>query len=211
MLSLRDLQANVRRAIVCGDVGAIAPLLVGGGDSRTRLAIHRRHYRASLVNALLEKFPATVWLTGSAFPTEAARQFVAAHPPDHPCIAEYGKEFPAFLAALPTAAHLPYLRDFAELERRVGEQRTGDDRRGGRTEPTADWNVRRRVDPHAGGGNAAGGARGAESPREEVLVRPHPDRAQRPSPPNRDRGTLDGRRGDEPAIDGDAHAVEPRT
>jgi hypothetical protein len=121
MLSLRELQANVRRAVVSGDDGAIAPLLVGGGDSRARLAIHHRHYQASLVNVLLEKFPATVWLTGSGFLAEAARQFVAAHPPDRPCMAEYGEEFPAFLAALPSAARLPYLRDFAELERRVGQ------------------------------------------------------------------------------------------
>ena len=111
----------MRRAVVSGDDGTIAPLLVGGGDSRRRLSVHHRHYQASLVNALLEKFPATLWLTGSAFLTEAAHQFVAAHPPDRPCIAEYGEEFPEFLAALPRAAHLPYLRDFAELERRFGQ------------------------------------------------------------------------------------------
>jgi hypothetical protein len=121
MLSLRELQADVRRAVISGDDATVAPLLVGGGDSRRRLAIHHRHYQASLVNALLEKFPATVWLTGSAFLAEAARQFVTAHPPDRPCIAEYGEEFPAFLAMLPSAAHLPYLRDFAELERRLGQ------------------------------------------------------------------------------------------
>ena len=121
MLSLRELQAIVRRAVVSGDDAAIASLLVGGGDSRRRLAIHHRHYQASLVNALLEKFPATVRLTGSAFLAEAARRFVAAHPPDRPCIAEYGEKFPAFLAAFPNAAHLPYLRDFAELEHRFGQ------------------------------------------------------------------------------------------
>ena len=121
MLSLRELQGDMRRAVVSGDEATVAPLLVGGGDSRRRLAIHHRHYQASLVNALLEKFPATVWLTGSAFLADAARQFVAAHPPDRPCITEYGEEFPAFLAALPSAAHLPYLRDFAELERRFGQ------------------------------------------------------------------------------------------
>ena len=121
MLSLHELQAGVRRAVVSGDDATVAPLLVGGGESRRRLSIHHRHYHASLVDVLLEKFPATVWLTGSAFLAEAARQFVAAHPPDRPCMAEYGEKFPEFLAALPDAAHLPYLRDFAELERRFGQ------------------------------------------------------------------------------------------
>lgn len=111
----------MRRAVVSGDVAAVVPLLVGGATSRTRLAIHHRHYQTSLVRALTDRFPATVWLTGSAFLADAARQFVSAHPPDRPCIAEYGDEFPAFLSGLAAASELPYLRDFAELERRFGQ------------------------------------------------------------------------------------------
>jgi hypothetical protein len=111
----------MRRAILTGEDAAIEPLLVGGANPRSRLAIHRRHYEASLATALIEKFPATLWLTGSAFMTRAARQFVVACPPIRPCAAEYGDEFPAFLAALPGAAHLPYLRDFTELERRFAQ------------------------------------------------------------------------------------------
>lgn len=37
-------------------------------------------------------------------------------PPTRPCIAEYGEDFPTFLAAERGAAALPYLRSFAELE-----------------------------------------------------------------------------------------------
>jgi hypothetical protein len=118
MSSLREAQAAVRHALIGSDTSAIAPLLVGW--TATRFAVHLRHYQASLVRALLQRSPATVWLTGSAFVEGAARRFVSAHPPDRPCLAEYGDEFPAFVAALPEASALPYLRDFAELERRFG-------------------------------------------------------------------------------------------
>ncbi len=116
MLPLAELQHRVRQAVVAGDDRAIAPLLVGGGDGRTRLGIHRRHYHASLATALIERFPATSWLAGSALVTDAARAFVGAHPPSRPCLAEYGEEFPAFLAACSAASGPPYLRAFAELE-----------------------------------------------------------------------------------------------
>src|SRR5262245_54741193 len=101
MVSLSDLQQRVRDAVIADNVAqarSIAPLLVGGRDPSTRLAIHRRHYQASLVTALLEKFPAVTWLVGATFMQEAARAFVRRHPPAAPCIAEYGADFPDFLA-----------------------------------------------------------------------------------------------------------------
>jgi hypothetical protein len=116
VLRLADLQGRVRQAVVRGDASAIAPLLIGGRDPRRRLAVHSRHYHASLATALLDRFPAASWLAGSALVTAAARAFVAAHPPSRPCLAEYGEAFPAFLAAQPGASGLPYLRVFAELE-----------------------------------------------------------------------------------------------
>jgi hypothetical protein len=118
--SLTDLQGSIRQAVVLGATEAVAPLLVGGRDARRRLAIHQRHYETSLVTALLNRFPATIWLVGSTFVTAAARQFVRRRPPSRPCIAEYGADFPAFLSAEPGAAELPYLRPFAELEWHMG-------------------------------------------------------------------------------------------
>lgn len=95
-------------------------VLVGGRDARKRLAIHQRHYQTSLITALLDRFPATVWLLGSTFVTEAARRFVRVRPPCKPCIIEYGDDFPAFLSGLPGAADFPYVRPFAELEWHLG-------------------------------------------------------------------------------------------
>jgi hypothetical protein len=120
MYALTDIQSHICQALLTGDAPALGPLLVGGRDGRKRLAIHQRHYATSLMTALLERFPATVWLVGSAFVTEAARQFVRDHPPTRPCIAEYGEALPAVLAEQPGSRDVPYLRQFAELEWHVG-------------------------------------------------------------------------------------------
>jgi hypothetical protein len=116
--SLVEFQRDVRCAVIGG--GVATPGLVGGTDPSRRLAIHRRHYEASLTRALTEKFPATVWLVGSDFVGEAARRFVRRHPPAMPCITEYGEMFPAFLAAQPGAERVPWLRWISELEWHLG-------------------------------------------------------------------------------------------
>jgi hypothetical protein len=95
-------------------------MLSGGVRPEYRLAIHQRHYVASLTRALLERFPATVWLVGSELVTDAATSFVREQPPTKPCIAEYGDSFPQHLGAHPAAASLPYLSQFAELEWHLG-------------------------------------------------------------------------------------------
>jgi hypothetical protein len=120
MHTLADIQAGIRDAVVNGDGAAVMPLLVGGTRPEHRLAIHRRHYVASLTRALLERFPATVWLVGSELATQAATSFIREHPPSRPCIAEYGDAFPRYLGEHPAAGSLPYLAQFAGLEWQLG-------------------------------------------------------------------------------------------
>jgi hypothetical protein len=120
MLPLSEVQLHLRRAVVARDATGVLPLIVGGGDPEKRLAIHQRHYETSLVNALLGKFPATGWLIGTPFITEAARLFVQLSPPEAPCIAEYGEGFPKFLATRQGAERLPYLQWFTTLEWHLG-------------------------------------------------------------------------------------------
>ena len=103
------------------EVARIAPFLFGGREPEKRLTIHQRNYETSLVDALLTKFPATGWLIGTPLLTEAARHFVHEHPPQAPCIAEYGGDFPDFLSKHPVSERSPYLKDFAELEWCVGQ------------------------------------------------------------------------------------------
>jgi hypothetical protein len=98
----------------------VLPRLVGGRDPAGRFAIHRLHFEASLVKALMEKFPATTWLVGTSFMTDAARAFAHCHPPAAPCIADYGADFPRFIGTRPETAHIPALLDFAETEWQVG-------------------------------------------------------------------------------------------
>ncbi len=124
MPPLADVQFAMRRAVVAGDEVAITSLLAGGPKQTIaagrRLVVHHRHYETSLVNALLERFPATVWLAGSEFITQAARRYIRDHPPRKPCIAEYGEEFPRFLAACPGADQVPFLGEFGALEWDLG-------------------------------------------------------------------------------------------
>jgi hypothetical protein len=118
---LAEIQSLVRDAVVAGQTSALEPLLAAGGRSRTRFEIHRRNYEASLINALLEKFPASAWLAGTSFLTQAAMLYVHRHPPEAPCIAEYGGGFPEFLSECPGTERVPYLLPFAELEWCLGQ------------------------------------------------------------------------------------------
>ena len=99
MLRLADIQAGIRDAVVNGHVGAVASVLLGGTHPEHRLVIHQRHYVASLTRALVERFPATVWLVGSDLVTHVATSFIREHPPSRPCVAEYGHGFPRYLGA----------------------------------------------------------------------------------------------------------------
>ena len=116
MPALADVQTRIRNALVKGSGEHVLPLLVGGRCPKTRLAIHQRHYRASLMEALLAKFPACMWLVGDSVVMEAARTFVCEHPPQAPCMAEYGEDFPKFLASRLEALRFAYLQSFAQLE-----------------------------------------------------------------------------------------------
>lgn len=122
MPSLLEIQRQVRDAVIADEAAhALLPLLTGGHSPSARLAIHRHHYHASLTRALLDKFPAVSWLAGERFATAAAQAFTQERPPAAPCIAEYGADYPAFLASRAGAERLPYLRDFAELEWHLGQ------------------------------------------------------------------------------------------
>jgi len=120
MPELADIQAGIRDAMVRGDADGVAPFLLGGLNPARRLAVHQRHYEASLTKALIDRFPATVWLVGPGLVSDAAHGFIREHPPSRPCMAEYGEAFPASLGAHPGAASLPYLAQFAELEWHLG-------------------------------------------------------------------------------------------
>jgi hypothetical protein len=122
MPSLADIQSRISEALVGGELDAVLPWLAGGRSAAAhRFAVHQRHYATSLSRAILDRFPATIWLVGSPLVTAAAAEFVRAHPPTRPCIAEYGDEFPMWLASRVDSKKLPYLEQFAMLEWQVGK------------------------------------------------------------------------------------------
>jgi hypothetical protein len=119
MHSAADLQARFARAMIGGELETLTATLVGGGEPRKRLAIHQRHYETSLVQALLQKFPALAQIVGADAMAAAARAYVRACVPETPCIAEYGHGYPAFLSA--NEPGRPYLESFGALEWAVGK------------------------------------------------------------------------------------------
>ena len=121
MPSLAEAQTRIRDAVVLGAMADVTPLLVGGRDPSARLAVHRRHYEASLVQAILRRLPGVIWLVGEAFARAVAVDFVRWFPPVAPCIAEYAEDFPDFLARRAGVEQMPYVQWFARLECYLGQ------------------------------------------------------------------------------------------
>lgn len=126
MLALRDLQAAFRRALLEDDEGASDRLRhsMNGGHANERIAVYRNNVFASLTEALRETFPVVRRLVDERFFGYAAHEFVAAHPPARPSLAEYGGAFAGFLATFPPCRALVYLPDVARFEWLMNEAAT---------------------------------------------------------------------------------------
>jgi hypothetical protein len=121
MPTLRELQAAFRGALLDGrdgdPAGAIgAEILADGLSPESRLAVYRHHVLATLTSVLRETYPVVTRLVGEGFFAYAADAFVRQHPPQAPCLFEYGAGFAGFLAAFPPCRELVYLPDVARLE-----------------------------------------------------------------------------------------------
>ncbi len=81
------------------------------------LAVHRNTIARGCVEALQANFPAVRQLVGADWFDDVALAHVRAHPPADARLLLYGDaSFPAFVAAVPTAADLPWLADVARLD-----------------------------------------------------------------------------------------------
>lgn len=87
-----------------------------GADIAARFAVYRNNVMASLIAALADTFPVTRALVGEPFFRAMASVFVPGQPPRSPVLADYGANFPDFIAHFSPAASLPYLADLARLE-----------------------------------------------------------------------------------------------
>ncbi len=115
MPTLLELQHAVRRSLVGYDDGAAAALL-SDGVAHDRLDIYRNTIILGLTKALRLCYPVVQRLVGADFFDDAARRFIAEHPPRSAYLDQFGSEFPEFLRRFPPAASLAYLADVARLE-----------------------------------------------------------------------------------------------
>lgn len=117
MSSLRELQAAVADSVLHAADGPLAALIrtEGIGFDR-RLLVYRNNTFSSLTAALKDTFPVVCQLVDERFFDYAARDYIGAHPPTAPRLAEYGGDFADFLAGFEPARHLIYLPDVARLE-----------------------------------------------------------------------------------------------
>ena len=116
-MRLADLQAAYHGYLLSGDSAALAPAIVADSfDGPERLAIYRNNFLISLGEALKANFPVTLQLLGTDFFEQAGRRFVLSHPPQRPCLFEYGAGFADYLRDLPQMATRPYIVDMARFE-----------------------------------------------------------------------------------------------
>lgn len=80
------------------------------------LEVYRRNLRANWRRALAAAYPVCERLVGAAFFDECAARYAMAHPARSGDLNAHGEAFPAFVAAYPHAAGVPYLPDVARLE-----------------------------------------------------------------------------------------------
>jgi hypothetical protein len=88
----------------------------GSAPAGRRFAVYRNNVAVGLTEALAAGFPAILGLVGDDFFRAMAGVFLRAHPPKSRILADWGADLPAFLAAFPPVAHVPYLADVARLE-----------------------------------------------------------------------------------------------
>lgn len=102
-----------------------AAYLCGASDTPPvdpdRATIYRNNVRLSLSAALAVNFPVTRALVGEDYFHQAARRFVRNNLPQRPDMADYGAEFPGFLASLPDLDGYPFIPDVARSERAMIE------------------------------------------------------------------------------------------
>ena len=96
------------------------PSLIAGPKGKgvvKRYNVYRNNVTVSLIEALAATFPAVRRITGEEFFRAMARFHIRDTPPNSALLFEYGRDFPAFIAAYEYAQDMPWLADVARIER----------------------------------------------------------------------------------------------
>jgi hypothetical protein len=117
MLPLRDLQGAMAASVLQSADAPLAPFVRADGIAVDgRLQVYRNNTFSSLTAALKDSFPVVCQLVDERFFGYASQEYIRAHPPHAPRLAEYGGDFTEFLAGFEPVRHLAYLPDMARLE-----------------------------------------------------------------------------------------------
>ncbi|WP_209007834.1 DNA-binding domain-containing protein [Roseibium litorale] len=113
----------------CSVLAAFAPALLDsalevpqgvvgpdGQPAPKRFNVYRNNVVVSLVEAVMDSYPAIVKLLGEDYFKAAARLFVTQQPPQSPVLIWYGADFAGFLENFPPLEAYGYLPDVARLE-----------------------------------------------------------------------------------------------
>jgi hypothetical protein len=115
-----ELQTALAASLIGGDDVTAAEAAVhvrhGKLSPARRLEIYRHNVLSNLRGALQDIYPVVNRIVGDAFFLHAADQFIRETPSLSGDLNQFGREWPAFLAAYPHAQELPYLPDVARLE-----------------------------------------------------------------------------------------------
>lgn len=102
------------------DPGQGTPSGIAGPHGKAavkRYNVYRNNVTVSLIDALASIYPAVLRITGVEFFRAMARFHIRETPPRSPLLFEYGRDFPAFIAAYEHAQGMPWLADTARIER----------------------------------------------------------------------------------------------
>jgi Putative DNA-binding domain len=117
VVTLRSLQIQIRRFITHGDRCDLIDEIDGNAaTAEQRLGIFRNNSLVAHTTVLSAVFPVVRRLVDTRFFAFMAHAFISETPPQHPCLSEYGKDFPDFVACFSPASHIRYLSDVARLE-----------------------------------------------------------------------------------------------
>lgn len=88
-----------------------------GADDLSVAGVYRNGYIKGCSEALRASYPVVERLVGEEYFTFLAGSYVDLHPPKRATFIGYGERFPEFLAQIRDQHQLPYLADFARLDK----------------------------------------------------------------------------------------------
>jgi hypothetical protein len=121
--------------ILTGEAAPLAPWIAAA--DAPRLAVYRNTVAKGCADAIAAQFPTLLAVVGEAWLRDAAVVFTRAHPPVAASLADYGEDFPDWLAGFAPAAAMPWLIGLARIDWARRDALFAEDRAPLRTEALA--------------------------------------------------------------------------